>query len=200
MAFGKAMPNDSSELSAIFAGKRGNDEALHRLLVPFLYDELRSLARRHLRRGRRSLQVETTELVHETFIRLASREIAVNDRGHFFSLSACTMRQILVDLARRSRAAKRGSGQPPGELEDRLLIACGEPELWLAVDEALENLKQIHPRLVQVVECRFFAGLTEPETAEALEVTVRTVQRDWQRARRWLRKFLATEDRFGGSE
>lgn len=183
------MPNDSALSDALAAGRSG-EPAAHRLLVPLLYDELRSLAHRHLRRDPRRQPLQTTELVHETFIRLAGREVPANDRGHFFSLAAQAMRQILTDLARRARAAKRGLGRPHRQLDDEILATGGEPERWLAVDQALEQLGDVHPRLVRVVECRFFAGLTEEETAEALEVTVRTVQRDWRRARLWLRSFL----------
>lgn len=183
-------PADGSELSQILAAGRRDARTAFRRLVPLLYDELRSLARRHLRSRRPGMQLETTELVHETFLRLAGREVSASDRGHFFSLAAQAMRQILVDLARRAGAAKRGSGKRPETLEETVLAEGGEPERWLAVDEALHQLKDVHPRLVRVVECRFFAGLTEEETAQALGVTSRTVQRDWKRARLWLRQFL----------
>lgn len=172
-------------------------DATYRTLVPLIYDELRSVAHRHLRSRRRGFQLDTTELVHETFIKLAGQEANINDRGHFFSLAATAMRQILVDLARRAAAAKRGSGRRHETIDDQLIAECDDTERWLAVDEALEQLQDVHPRLVRVVECRFFAGLTEEETAQALAVTSRTVQRDWQRARLWLRRLLEVDD---GSE
>lgn len=187
-------PTDGAPLAEILATGRRDARRAHRLLVPMLYDELRALAHRHLgnRGGRRHL--DTTELVHETFIKLAAAKGVANDRGHFFSLAAQAMRQILVDLGRRAGAAKRGHGQALETLEDNVLAEAGEPERWLAVDQALGQLKDVHPRLVRVVECRFFAGLTEEETALALEVTPRTVQRDWKRARLWLRKLLTTAE------
>ncbi|MDA8016135.1 MAG: ECF-type sigma factor [Thermoanaerobaculia bacterium] len=166
-----------------------SDSEAHRLLISKLYDELKSLAHRQLQQNRPGL-FDTTELVHETFLKLADHE-APNDRGHFFSLAAKVMRQVLVDLGRRAAAAKRGAGLADLPLEDKVLAESNEPERWLAVDEALGQLREVHPRLVDVVECRFFAGLTEDETALALGVTARTVQRDWHRARLWLRELLA---------
>ena len=183
---------EESELAEVLAIAKRDEVEAHRRLMPILYDELRSLARRHLRNRRQGVALDTTELVHETFIKLAGSDFVVHDRGHFFSLAAQVMRQILVDLARKIGAAKRGYGQSHEVLEEAALAGGGEPSRWLAVNDALGALQFVQPRLVRVVECRFYAGLTEEETAEALGISPRTVQRDWKRARLWLRKFLTT--------
>ncbi len=109
-----------------------------------------------------------------------------NNRGHFYAVSALTMRRILVDQARQRRAKKRGSGLRPVTLEAEQLSIHSQAELILAVDEALDELEAFNQRLARVVECRYFAGLTGDETAAALNVSVRTVERDWLRARAWL--------------
>ena len=164
----------------------GSPEALDRLF-PLVYEALRRIARRQLQGERPDHTLDTTGLVNETYLRLVDHDkLQWQDRGHFFALASRAMRQILVDYARRYRTLRRGGGVRPQELHDEDAATDERSETLLALDEALERLAAINPRLNQVVECRYFGGLTEQETAEALGVTTRTVQRDWAKARCWL--------------
>jgi RNA polymerase sigma factor (TIGR02999 family) len=177
------------------AHRDGDAEALSRL-VPIVYEDLRKIARRQLRGARPGQTLDTTALVHEAYLRLVDQtRTPWNDRAHFFAVAARAMRHILVDYARNRSAAKRGGGIPPLPLDEGREGAASavDAETLLAIDRALETLSKLDPRLPQVVECRFFAGLTEDETAEALGVSLRTVQRDWMRARAWLREELGAE-------
>jgi RNA polymerase sigma factor (TIGR02999 family) len=136
--------------------------------------------------------LSTTGLVHEAYLKLQARRGAPwRDRGHFFAVAAGAMRHILIDYAKRRRRQKRGNGQLPATLDEANLAVNRETEHLLAVDEALDRLAFREPRLAQVVECRFFAGLSDEETAAALGVSPRTVQRDWVQARAWLADELA---------
>ena len=165
------------------AGDRG---ALDRAL-PLVYDELRRLARRQLRREAEGHTLNTTALVHEAYIRLVDQTRAEwRDRAHFLAVASTAMRRVLVDHARRHHAAKRGNGArvPLEQLEG--LAADERVELLVALDEALVRLAALDPRQARVVECRFFGGLTEEETAEALGIGLRTAKRDWAKARSWL--------------
>jgi RNA polymerase sigma factor (TIGR02999 family) len=179
-------------ISALLRAHRGGDRGALDQLMPLVYGDLRRLARRQLQddagRGR---TLDTTGLVHEAYLRLAERSRASwEGRGHFFAVCARAMRQIVVDYARERRAAKRGGGVPAVTLDDAAAAVDSRAAEILAVDEALASLGALDPRLPQVVECRFFAGLTEEETAEALGLPLRTVQRDWARARAWLRRTM----------
>ncbi len=166
------------------AASDGDQPALNRL-VALLYVDLRQLAHRCRRGDRQAL--DTTSLVHECYLRfLNTGELEVNDRAHFFNLAARIMRQLLVDYARERLAAKRGGGAVHVELREDDAVERAEAEHCLAVDQALEHLAEIHPDQARVVECRFFAGLTEAETAEATGRSLRSVQRDWKTAREWL--------------
>ena len=165
--------------------REGGTGALDRLFS-LVYEELRRIAHRQLQVERPGHTLGTTGLVHETYIRLVDQtRVEWRDRGHFFGAAAWAMRRILVDYARRNRAARRGGGVPRLPLDDDV-PAAERGELVLALDEALERLAALDRRLSQVVECRYFGGLTEEETAEVLGVTRRTVQRDWVKARGWL--------------
>lgn len=165
--------------------REGHPDAMDRLFNA-VYGELRHIASRQLRGERPGHTLGTTGLVHETYLKLADQtRVQWQDRAHFYRVAACAMRRILVDYARRHRAQRRG-----GELHrvtlDEEATAAERGETLLALDEALERLAGLNQRLSQVVECRYFGGLTEQETAEALGVTARTVQRDWAKARGWL--------------
>ncbi len=163
----------------------GNTDAMDRLL-PLVYDELRGIAHAQLRRERPGHTLGTTGLVHETYVRLVDQtRVEWRDRGHFFAAAACAMRRILVDYARRNRAARRGGGSVRFTLDEDV-PAAERGEMLLALDEALDRLATVDRRLSRVVECRYFSGLTEQETADTLGVTRRTVQRDWVKARGWL--------------
>jgi RNA polymerase sigma factor (TIGR02999 family) len=156
------------------------------------YAELRRLARSQRRRQGGGGTLNTTGLVHEAFLKLSGSEAAqVKDRGHFFALSARAMRQILVDYARRQMRHKRGGGWIDAGIDPDQLAGSNQSETVLAVHDALARLDEIDPRLTRVAECRYFAGLTEAETAEALDVSVSTVQRTWRIVKDHLAKELA---------
>ena len=174
----------------LHAWQAGDPSARERLF-PLVYDELRRIAHRQLQRERPGHTLDTTALVHEAYLRLAgATSQGFADRAHFFAMAATAMRRILVDYARRYRTEKRGTAPRRVSLTDTMLVAEERADTLLAVDEALVELARIDPRLSRVVECRFFAGLTEEETAETLGVTSRTVRRDWTKARGWLLRAL----------
>lgn len=175
--------------------REGDVGALDRL-IPLVYDELRALARAQLRREDTGHTLGSTALVHEAYLRLAGREgLSPADRHHFFAIAAQAMRRVLIDHARTRKRKKRGSGVVLHSLEEGAVTLLQEDagDELTAIDEALERLAAASPRAARVVECRFFAGLTLEETAEVLEVSVKTVQRDWLLARAWLRKEVERE-------
>jgi RNA polymerase sigma factor (TIGR02999 family) len=157
--------------------------------IPQVYEELRSLARRARRRENSDQSITTTALVHEAYFKLAAGGDGRWPRSDFFRIAARAMRQVLVDLARTRQAAKRGGGAAPVSF-DEALVADQRADGLLELDDALRRLEDLGPRLVRVVECRFFAGLNEEETAEVLGVTARTVRRDWIKAKGWLYQAL----------
>lgn len=165
-------------------------------LLPAFYPEVRRLARIERWRVGADETMRTTALIHEAYMRLQRSE-AFNDKGHFLRAAAMAMRQVLVNYAYYSRAAKRGGGAEPVPLEvadaQGLAVELEADETVLAVHAALDQLAQLNERLSQVVECRFFAGYSEEETAQALGLTERTVRRDWVKARAWLRERLKAD-------
>jgi RNA polymerase sigma factor (TIGR02999 family) len=171
--------------------QRGDPGAMDRLL-PLVYDELRRVARARLRSERDTHTLQATALVHEAYLRLvgAGRPTAQN-RAHFFAIAARLMRQILVDHARRRRARKRGGGETAISLPEWVRTPEIDVVDLLALDQALVELTAMDPRLTQVVELRFFAGLTIEETSEALKVSAVTVERDWMVAKAWLHERLS---------
>ncbi len=160
-------------------------------LLPSVYAELRELARRRLRDEQLGHTLGTTALVHEAYLRLKPLDAGEwRDRAQFFALASKVMRHVLVDYARRRTAEKRGGALAPITLDpDRHAIEPRLPE-FLAVNDALDQLAALDARLVQVVECRFFGGLSAAETADALGTSLRTVERDWARARAYLVELL----------
>ena len=182
---------DAGAVSRLLHRHAEGDEAALDELVPLLYERLRRIARGQLARNRRFDTLNTTALVHEAYLELQN-DPAVDwqDREHFFAICARAMRRIIVDHARRHSAQKRGGGTPAVTLEPEHAVLFAEAESWLAVDRALAALSDLDERLTRTVECRVFAGLSEVETAKALGVSRRTVQRDWVRARAWLRREL----------
>jgi RNA polymerase sigma factor (TIGR02999 family) len=188
---GMAAPS-AETFTALLAAYRDGDRAAFGRLVELVYPELRRLARRQLARGRPDGPVlDTTGLVHEAYLKLVDQDrVRPSDRGHFLAIAARAMRQVIVDHARARRSLKRGAGQPHESLEDRDVAMTTQIEHVLAVNLALDRLAGEDPRLLQVVECRFFAGYSEAETATALAVSTRTVERDWLRAKAWLRETM----------
>lgn len=162
-------------------------------LFPLVYDELRRLAQSQLRGESEGHTLQATALVHEAYVRLVDQTRAQwQNRAQFMAVAACSMRRVLVDYARRYRAAKRGGGWQRIELEDVQLPLAGRADALIELDDALERLAALNPRLTRVIECRYFGGLTEEETATALNVTDRTVRRDWIKARGWLARELGS--------
>lgn len=178
-------------------GSLADDDGSFDELVPVVYDELRLLARSQLRRLRPGEALDTTELVHESYLKLSAADPRWRDRRHFFATAAKVMRHLLVDAARSGRAIKRGGGAVHMELRDDDRAVEQEAETMIAIDRALSELAEHLPRLAQVVEMRFFGGLTEVEAAEVLDVSKRTVRRDWLRARAWLHSRLSTDEEPG---
>lgn len=165
---------------------RDGDERAMDALIPLLGDALRTMAARHLRREGDGHTLTPTALVHEAWLRLVDqRRATFNDRVHFLAVTSRVMRRVLVDHARRTQAAKRLA-----PVAVRADLTFSSPDEWavtmLALDTAMEQLAQVDARLARVVDCRFFGGLTEDETAQVLGISVRTVHRDWLKARAWL--------------
>lgn len=163
-------------------------------LFPAVYDELRRLAHRHLEREATGHTLTTTDLVHQAYLTLHEQTRAHwSSRAHFLSVAATAMRRILVDHARSRQSQKRGGALKRVPLESVAPAVAQPPDLLVALDEALDRLRSLDPRQAQVVECRFFGGMSEEETAEALGIAVRTIRRDWARARSWLYRELYPE-------
>jgi RNA polymerase sigma factor (TIGR02999 family) len=175
--------------------RRGDPTALARLFA-IVYDKLREIARIQRRRQPSTETLNTTALVHEAFIKLfGSQSRDFNDRAHFMAVAATAMRQILISHARRNGAAKRGGGQAPATfeeveraLESEASFAAPTADAVLALDRALERLQQHSRRQAQIVECRFFGGMSIEDTAVALGISPATVKRDWSMAQAWLHR------------
>jgi len=179
----------SGEITRLLgAFSKGEPEAEARLME-LTYHELRKIAAGHMRRERSARSLQTTELVHEAYLRLVDQATTpCRDRAHFFQVAAHVMRQILIDRARKRHAGKRGGGAPEISLDSALDIAQAQSVDLLALEEALARLQKVDGRQCQVVEMRFFAGMSEDEIAEVLGVSARTINREWRMARAWLYK------------
>jgi len=181
----------SPEVTALLRAWRLGDAAALDQLAPIVYDELRRIARRHLRRERPDCSLQATALVHEAYLKLVDlREIDWRDRAHFLAMSARLMRRVLVDAARARRDLKRGAGAVRVTLDDALLPLAARDRDLVALDDALETLGRVDERKSRVIELRYFAGLTVEETAAALNISTDTVTRDWKFARTWLLREL----------
>lgn len=181
---------DPDPVTRLLAGASGGDAGAVERLFPIIYDELRRLADRYLGDQRPGHTLQPTALVHEAFLRLAGAGTSCEDRGHFFAVAATAMRQVLVNHAKARGSAKRGGGAARTPLVDSLALLEERAIDLVALDEALERLAHLDPEQAHVVELRFFAGLTVDETAAAVGRPVRSVERDWSVARRWLRAEL----------
>jgi RNA polymerase sigma-70 factor, ECF subfamily len=183
--------------SILVAYRHGQADAFDRL-VSLVYPELRRIARRQLRPWRPGLSLDTSAVVHEAYLKLVDQtQVEWQDRGHFFAIAARAMRQVIIDYARKRSAQKRGGGNV--SLGDREVAIQAQAAELLELNELLGRLEAEDPRLLQIVECRFFAGYSEAETAKALGVSTRTVERDWLRARIWL-KHAMTGSTAAGAE
>ena len=186
-----AMPQPEDVTQALSELSAGDPEALDRLL-PVVYDHLRDIAQRELRRERPDHTLNATALVHEAYLRLVQLDrIGWEGRAHFFGAASQAMRRILISYARMKRAEKRGSGADHMSLEDVVVAARERPDHVLALDEALTRLADVDERQARIVECRYFAGMSVEETGEAMGISPATVKRDWVVARAWLNRELA---------
>jgi len=184
----RAPTHDVTQL--LQAWGHGDQAALDRLM-PLVYEDLRRIAKRNMARERPGHTLQTTALVNEVYLRLVDeRKVSWQDRAHFFAICARTMRRILVDFARSRRYQKRGGGEEPISLEESLVLSGRPGADLLALDEALSGLAALDPRKSQVIELRFFGGLSVEETAEALKISPETVMRDWKTAKAWLYREL----------
>jgi RNA polymerase sigma factor (TIGR02999 family) len=180
----------SSDVSVLLRAWSGGDETALERLTPIVYQELRRLAHRQMRREDAQHTLQTTALVNEAYLRLMDQHrMRWEDRAHFFAVSAQLMRRILIDYARRNNQS-RGAGFQHVSLEEIGVLANAEDPNLIALDDALNTLQQFDPRKAKVVELRFFGGLSVEETAEVLRVSPITVMRDWTNAKAWLYREL----------
>ena len=186
--------NQDTELTELLLCWGRGDDLAQQKLVPLVYEELRKVAHRYMRWERPGHTLQTTALVHETYLRLLeSRRVRWRNRSHFMAVSAQLMRRILVDFARSKRALKRGGDLPRVTLDEELHQAAAPALDFEALDDALTALSAFDARKARVVELRFFGGLSSEETARALEVSADTVRRDWKIARAWLLRELSSD-------
>ena len=179
-------PNKNKNIETLLQAIDAGDDAAMAELIDLIYPELKRLAHFQLASERPDHTLNTTAIVHEAYIRLVAQEKSWNNRGHFLRAAATVMRHLLVDHARRRNTAKRGDGKDALELEDKRAVSDDDTLAVLALDDAMKVMAELNPRLEQIIECRYFAGLSVADTAEALGMAVRTVERDWQRARGYL--------------
>jgi RNA polymerase sigma-70 factor (ECF subfamily) len=194
---GKLTPSGSREITALIRAWGDGDQTALDRLTPLVYDELRRMARRYMRRQRAGHSLQTTALVHETYLHLMDAGSAGwRDRAHFFAISAQIMRRILIDAARARSSQKRGGGAQFAEhstavnLDELPAVASHQSAELLALEDALVRLEQMDERKAKVIELRFFGGLSVEEAAEVLKVSPQTVMRDWRIARVWLAREL----------
>jgi len=185
---------DSHEVTQLLLAWSDGDKTALDQLMPLVYAELRRLAKSHMRRERPGHTIQTTALIHEAYLRLIDADqVRVENRRSFFGVAARLMRQVLVDLARERHSQKRGGAARQVSFDEALVISKQPDEGLLALDEALKELARIDARKSQMVELRFFGGLSVAETAEALDVSVETIHRDWRLAKSWLLRRLGGE-------
>ena len=186
--------NDRNVADLLAAVDAGDKQALEELVI-LVYPDLKKLAHFQLAGERPNHTLNTTAIVHEAFVRLAGGQSVWTDRAHFLRAASKVMRHLLVDHARKRNAEKRGGGVDALELDEQRVESSDDSVAVLALDIALKDMAATDPRLESIVECRYFAGLTVAETAEALDMAVRTVERDWQRAREYLLKTMQANER-----
>jgi RNA polymerase sigma-70 factor (ECF subfamily) len=179
-------PSEADVTALLSEMAEGSDSAAQKL-VPIVYEELKQLARRYMRRERADHTLQTTALVHEAYMKLVGQEsVKWQGRSHFFGVAAQIMRRILTDHARRNLRLKRGGSQQVLPLDEAVAFTPEHSDQLLKLDEAMDRLAKLDPRQSRIVELRFFAGLTVGETAEFLGISPKTVKRDWAVARAWL--------------
>lgn len=178
-------------ITAVLVAHRAGEPGAFNKLTELIYPELRRIARTQLRRWRPGVRPDTGSVVHEAYLKLVDQsKVDWQDRHHFYAIAARAMRQVIIDYARRRVSQKRGGGARHTDVNGHDVAVQQQADQLLALDEVLGGLEQHDARLLQVVECRFFAGYSEEETATILGVSARTVERDWQRAKSWLRQAM----------
>jgi RNA polymerase sigma factor (TIGR02999 family) len=194
----EGVPANRQAVTRLLSAWRSGDEAALQQLTPLVYDQLRQLARRFMRREREGHTLQATAVVHEAFVRLVDMEVNWQDRGHFYAIASRLMRRILVDHAKAKRRSKRGGDvliRPLESLEDVEAIPATTSDInILEIDDALERLGQHEPRLAQTVELHYFGGLTYQEVAETLQVSETTVHRDMRLAKAWMLSQIRESD------
>ena len=184
--------HSSQPITDLLVRWKGGDEDALKVLMPLVYDELRRLAHHHLQAERPNHTLQSTALVHEAYLRFARNEpLRLDNRAHFFAVASHLMRQILVDFARKHSAAKRGADNLSLEIDEALALPHKRDLKLLALDEALTRLAARDIRQSQIVEMRFFGGLSIDETSQVLKLSTTTVKREWTVARAWLYRELA---------
>ena len=187
------MPVSHSVTLLLEQWNNGDQAALDKLM-PLIYEELRKMARRYMRQQNPGHTLQTTALIHETYLRMVKqKEKHFENRAHFFGVAAQAMRHILVDYARARQTAKRGGAARPISLEEAALVTAERATELVAFDEALKELAKLSQRQSRVVELRYFGGLSVDETATVLSVSPETVMRDWSMAKTWLHRALDAE-------
>lgn len=183
-----------AEITRLLQEIEGGNRTVLNELLPLLYDELRRVAGRHLRREYRNNTLNTTALVHEAYMKLVAQEkVSWQNRAHILAIAAQAMRRILVNHALAKKAQKRGGGERVATFDENLFVPEARPEVLIDLDEALSRLGLLDQRQCKVVECKFFAGLTNEEIAEVLGVSTATIRRDWRMARAWLIRELSPD-------
>lgn len=176
-----------ADITALLEAWNNGDQAAQEKLIPIVYEELRKIAHSYVKRDHQDNLLQTTALVHEAYIRLVKvDDVTWKNRTHFFAIAAKLMRQILVDMARTRNSQKRGSGVEKLSLDDIVTSSSIDLDSILRVDELMSALASIDPRQCEVVEMRIFGGLTNEEIAEVMNISDRTVRREWNAGRAWL--------------
>ncbi|HEY0727144.1 MAG TPA: sigma-70 family RNA polymerase sigma factor [Pyrinomonadaceae bacterium] len=184
----------ADNLTGLLVEWRDGDQAALERLIPLVYDQLRRIAHRYVRHERNGHTLQTSALVNEAYLRLADQKVVWQNRAHFFAVTARVMRHILIDHARRRRYAKHGGEARQVSLGDAEGMSLERAAELIALEEALDELAQLDQRKSRVVELRYFGGLSLEETAEALNISLMTVRRDWRAAKTWLyRRLKETE-------
>jgi RNA polymerase sigma factor (TIGR02999 family) len=183
------------DITLLLTDLRNGDQEAASKLTPLLYNELRRLARSYMRRERTDHTLQATALVHEAYLKLVRQpSVSWQDRSHFLGIAAHVMRRILIDHARGHFRKKRGGAQKVVPLDEALAFSPGQSADLLRLDEALERLAELDPRQSKIVELRFFGGLSVEEIGEFLEISPKTVKRDWSVAKAWLHGELRQTD------
>ena len=187
----------AEQITRLLADWSQGDEHALAAVTPLIYEELRRLARKHMRGERANHTLQSTALVHEAYVRLLGQNVEWKSRTHFYAIAAKMMRRILMDHAKKHKASKRGSGVAAQSLDEPALVAQESTKELIALDDALTTLAKIDPQRSEIVELRYFGGLSNEESAEVLGISPATVQRQWAGAKVWLYNEMSDSDKKG---